>query len=96
MQILYRTVSAVLSQPAFNGCSSLSLLSIPAATEYISEGAFEGCTGVTSFNVDEANPNDFGLQAQFYYVSYTFSHDYLVILLQNIRITIQENATDYY
>lgn len=32
-------------------------MSIPAATENISEGAFEGCTGVTSFHVDEANPN---------------------------------------
>lgn len=41
----------------FKGCSSLASLSIPAATENISEGAFEGCTGVTSFHVDEANPN---------------------------------------
>ena len=32
-------------------------MSIPAATENIAEGAFEGCTGVTSFHVDEANPN---------------------------------------
>jgi len=45
-----------IGQAAFRGCSGLTSITIPGGITNISDNAFEGCSGMISYMVDESNP----------------------------------------
>jgi len=76
---------------AFNGSSSLTSISIPNSVSTIGLGAFYGCTGLRSINLDPTNQYFIFIDG----ILYNASHSQLIYCLTNItgKIEIPETVT---
>ena len=47
---------SVIGKNSFNGCTGLTIVTIPSSVKCIEDGAFDGCSNLKAFIVDATNP----------------------------------------